>query len=73
MDELESSHHDFRVISDCAFSHHMPEAVSADVAGLSGDVSPDDSVNSARFAGRCLEDLPEDLLGRADEKTKCAS
>jgi hypothetical protein len=34
------------------------------VAGLSGDFSPDDSVNSARFAGRCLEDqgLAWDLM-----------
>ena len=42
----------------------MPEPVSANVAGLSGDFSPDDSVNSARFAGRCLEDqgVPWDLM-----------
>ena len=64
VDELKSSHPDFQVISNWAFSDHMPEAVSADVAGLSGDFSPDDSVNSARFAGRCLEDqgMPWDLM-----------
>ena len=56
VDELKASHPDFQVISNWAFSDHMPEAVSADVAGLSGDFSPDDSLNSARFAGRCLED-----------------
>jgi len=56
VDELKASHPDFQVISNWAFSDHMPEPVSADVAGLSGDFSPDDSVNSARFAGRCLED-----------------
>ena len=64
VDALKASHPDFQVISNWAFSDHMPEAVSADVAGLSGDFSPDDSVNSARFAGRCLEDqgVPWDLM-----------
>ena len=64
VDELKASHPDFQVISNWAFSDHMPEPVSADVAGLSGDFSPDDSVNSARFAGRCLEDqgVPWDLM-----------
>jgi hypothetical protein len=64
VDELKTSHPDFQVISNWAFSDHMPEAVSANVAGLSGDFAPDDSVNSARFAGRCLEDqgVPWDLM-----------
>jgi hypothetical protein len=64
VDELKASHPDFQVISNWAFSDHMPEPVSARVAGLSGDFSPDDSVNSARFAGRCLEDqsVPWDLM-----------
>lgn len=64
VDALKSSHPEFQVISNWAFSDHMPEAVSADVAGLSGDFSPDNSVNSARFAGRCLEDqgVPWDLM-----------
>ena len=64
VDELKASHPDFQVISNWAFSDHMPEAVSANVAGLSGDFAPDDSVNSARFAGRCLEDqgVPWDLM-----------
>jgi hypothetical protein len=64
VDELKSSHPDFQLISNWAFSDHMPEPVSADVAALSGDFSPDDSVNSARFAGRCLEDqgMPWDLM-----------
>ncbi len=61
---LKASHPDFQVISNWAFSDHMPEPVSANVAGLSGDFSPDDSVNSARFAGRCLENqgVPWDLM-----------
>lgn len=64
VDALKASHPAFQVISNWAFSDHMPEAVSADVAGLSGDFSPDDSINSARFAGRCLEDqgVPWDLM-----------
>jgi len=64
VDELKKSHPNFQVISNWAFSDHMPEPVSADVAGLSGDFSPDNSVNSARFAGRCLEDqgVPWDLM-----------
>lgn len=64
VDQLKASHPDFQVISNWAFSDHMPEPVSADVAGLSGDFAPDDSVNSARFAGRCLEDqsVPWDLM-----------
>jgi len=64
VDELKKTHPDFQVISNWAFSDHMPEPVSADVAGLSGDFAPDNSVNSARFAGRCLEDqgVPWDLM-----------
>ena len=64
VDQLKSSHPDFQVISNWAFSDHMPEPVSADVVGLSGDFSPDDSVNSARFAARCLENqgVPWDLM-----------
>jgi hypothetical protein len=55
VDELKASHPDFQVISNWAFSDIMPEAISAGVAALSGDFSPQDSVNSARFSGRCLE------------------
>jgi hypothetical protein len=64
VDALGASHPQFQVISNWAFSGHMPEAVCAGVAALSGDFSPDDSVNSARFAGRCLENqgLPWDLM-----------
>lgn len=64
VDALKASHPDFQVISNWAFSDHMPEVVSAHVAGLSGDFAPDNSVNSARFAGRCLEDqsVPWDLM-----------
>ncbi|MDT8303753.1 MAG: alpha-L-fucosidase [Sedimentisphaerales bacterium] len=64
VDELKASHPNFQIISNWAFSDHMPEAVTANIVSLSGDFSPDDSVNSARFAGRCLEDqgVPWDLM-----------
>lgn len=64
VDALKSSHPAFEVISNWAFSDHMPEPVTANVASLSGDFSPDDSVNSARFAGRCMENQgrPWDLM-----------
>ncbi len=61
---LKASHPDFQVISNWAFSDHMPEPVTAEVVALSGDFAPDNSVNSARFSGRCLENqgLPWDLM-----------
>ena len=56
----------FQVISNWAYSDHMPEAVR-DVEYLSGDYSLQDSVNSARFAGRCLagQGAPWDLMAWA--------
>ncbi len=64
VDALKQSHPDFEVYSNWAFSDHMPEPVTINVAGLSGDFSPEDSVNSARFAARCLENQgrPWDLM-----------
>lgn len=62
--ELKSSHPQFQIISNWAFSDHMPEPVSAGVAALSGDFSPENSVNSARFTARCFENqgLAWDLM-----------
>jgi hypothetical protein len=64
VDELKTSHPDFQVISNWAFSDHMPEPVTADVAFLSGDFSPQNSLNSARFSARCLQNQgkPWDLM-----------
>ena len=42
---------DMQLCSNWAFTDHMPEAVSAPVDWISGDYSPEDSVNSARFFG----------------------
>ena len=55
VDQLKISHPDFQILSNWAFSEFMPEPVSADVAALSGDFSPQSSVNAARSAGRCME------------------
>lgn len=52
--EVKRTNPDFAVASNWAFSDHMPEPVSAPVAFLSGDFSPQNSVNSARFSARCL-------------------
>ncbi len=53
-----------QLCSNWAFTDHMPEAVSAPVDWISGDFSPEDSVNSARFSGRYLaqQGKPWDLM-----------
>ncbi len=64
VEALKISHPEFEIVSNWAFSDHMPEPVSAPVAALSGDFAPDDSVNSARFTARCFENQgrPWDLM-----------
>ena len=64
----------FQLTSNWAFSDHMPEPVRLPLDFLSGDFSLNDSVNSARLAGRCLagQGVPWDLMawsfgGRFDE------
>jgi hypothetical protein len=54
----------FQVTSNWAFSDHMPEPVRLPLDFLSGDFSLNDSVNSARLAGRCLagQGTPWDLM-----------
>ncbi|MCX7825468.1 MAG: hypothetical protein N2689_07905 [Verrucomicrobiae bacterium] len=54
----------FQICSNWAFAHPMPEPVSAPVDFLSGDFSPQDSVNSARLAARYLawQGKPWDLM-----------
>ncbi|MDO8544004.1 MAG: hypothetical protein Q7S40_26480 [Opitutaceae bacterium] len=62
--EVKKTHPRFQICSNWAFTDHMPEPVSAPVDFLSGDYSPDDSVNSARIAGRYLarQSVPWDLM-----------
>jgi hypothetical protein len=54
----------FQMCSNWAFTDHMPEPVSAPVDFLSGDYSPQDSVNSARISARYLarQGKPWDLM-----------
>lgn len=62
--ELKRTHPGFQIASNWAHSAHMPEPVFAPVDFLSGDYSPQNAVNSARFQARALEGrgLPWDLM-----------
>ena len=62
--EVKRTNPDFQMCSNWAFTDHMPEPVSAPVDFLSGDYSPDDSVNSARLSARYLtrQGVPWDLM-----------
>ena len=62
--EVKKTNPGFQVCSNWAFVDHMPEAVSAPVDFLSGDLKPDDSVNSARFSARYMarQGKPWDLM-----------
>ena len=61
---VRSEYPNFQICSNWAYTHHMPEPVSAAVDFLSGDYTPNNSVNSARFAGRYLafQGTPWDLM-----------
>ncbi len=54
----------FEIASNWAYSSHMPEPVATAVDFISGDFSPVQSVQSARFQGRCLmhQGRPWDLM-----------
>ncbi|HOC00565.1 MAG TPA: hypothetical protein PKM43_17685, partial [Verrucomicrobiota bacterium] len=52
--EVKRTHPRFQLCSNWAYTDHMAEAVNAPVDFLSGDYSPEDSVNSARLEGRCI-------------------
>jgi hypothetical protein len=62
--EVKETHPGFQLCSNWAFTDHMPEPVCAPVDFLSGDYSPDDSVNSARLSARYLawQGVPWDLM-----------
>jgi lysophospholipase L1-like esterase len=70
--EVKKTHPDFQLCSNWAFTDHMPEPVSAPVDFLSGDYSPDDSVNSARLSGRYLtrQGVPWDLMAWSFSRQK---
>jgi len=62
--EVKTTCPEFQICGNWAFTDHMPEAVSVAVDFLSGDYSPQDSVNSARYSGRYLihQGVPWDLM-----------
>lgn len=55
---------DFQIASNWAFTDHMPEKVSADVDFISGDLNPQISFESARYAARAIaqQERPWDLM-----------
>ncbi|MCX6900226.1 MAG: hypothetical protein NT105_16200 [Verrucomicrobia bacterium] len=62
--EVKKTNPNFQICSNWAFTDHMAEPVSAPVDFLSGDYSPQDSVNSARLSARYLarQGTPWDLM-----------
>ena len=52
--EVKKTNPEMQLCSNWAFTDHMPEAVSIPVDWISGDFSPEDAVNSARFSGRYM-------------------
>ncbi len=62
--EVKKTNPEFELCSNWAFTDHMPEPVTAPLDFLSGDYSPDDSVNSARISARYLarQGKPWDLM-----------
>ncbi len=62
--EVKKTNPKFQLCSNWAFTDHMPEPVSAPVDFLSGDYSPQDSVNSARISARYIarQGRPWDLM-----------
>jgi hypothetical protein len=62
--ELKRTHPGFELCSNWAFSDLMPEPVSVDLAFISGDLTAQNSVNSARLSARYLapQGKPWDLM-----------
>jgi hypothetical protein len=62
--EVKKTNPAMQLCSNWAFTDHMPEGVSAPVDWISGDYSPQDSVNSARFSARYMahQGKPWDLM-----------
>ena len=62
--EVKKTNPTMQLCSNWAFTDHMPEAVCAPVDWVSGDLSPTDSVNAARFSARyCAhQGKPWDLM-----------
>lgn len=61
---VKQTHPEMQICSNWAFTDHMPEEVCAPVDWISGDLSPQDSVNAARLSARFLtrQGKPWDLM-----------
>lgn len=64
IEQVKKTHPSFQICSNWAYTDHMAEPVSAPLDFLSGDYSPQDSVNSARLSARYLarQGQPWDLM-----------
>lgn len=64
VDALHAVNPDFQIASNWAYSSFMPEKVTIDLDFLSGDITPGNSVNSARLESRILtqQGKPWDLM-----------
>ncbi len=73
--ELHKHDLEFQICSNWAYSSFMPEPVTVDVDFLSGDFSPNDGINSARFEARCLrgQGKPWDLMSWSFYRTPDAT
>lgn len=54
VDAIHAYNPDFQIAGNWAYSSFMPEPVTVGVDFISGDFMPQNSINSARFQGRCL-------------------
>ena len=64
LDAVHKACPEMQIASNWAFSSFMPEPVSAPVDFISGDYTPINSVNMARYESRCMSNqgVPWDLL-----------
>ncbi|HUS58427.1 MAG TPA: hypothetical protein VM141_07225 [Planctomycetota bacterium] len=64
VDEVHKHKPDFQIASNWAYSSFMPEPVKTNVDYISGDYSPQNSVNTARLEARCMtrQGKPWDLM-----------
>ncbi len=64
VDEMHRRYPGFEIASNWAYTSFMPEPVTIAVDYISGDFTPQDSVNSARLEGRCMagQGKPWDLM-----------
>lgn len=67
VDALHAYDPEFEIASNWAFTSFMPEPVDIEVDYISGDYSMQNSVNAARFEGRCMarQGKPWDLMAWA--------